>query len=91
MVWVFAVLAFVAGLGIVVHTNRWRFERRVADEIRALLAVPHSALALPRVDGLPPPVARYRQLARTIHQEAEGPPPGGSLRVGEHQRSGSGL
>jgi hypothetical protein len=39
MVWVLAVMAIVAGLGIVVHTNRWRFERRVADEMRALLAV----------------------------------------------------
>jgi hypothetical protein len=48
MVWVFAVLAIVAGLGIVVHTNRSRFERRVTDEMRALLAVPHSALAPPR-------------------------------------------
>jgi hypothetical protein len=63
MVWVLAVTAIVAGLGIVVHTNRGRFERRVADEMRALLAVPHSALAPPCVDGLPPPAARYRQLA----------------------------
>jgi hypothetical protein len=65
MAWLllFITLALVAALGIVVTVNRLRFERRVADEIRALLDAPRSAAPRPGFAELPPPVARYRQIA----------------------------
>jgi hypothetical protein len=69
MAWLvfFVTVALAAVLGIVVNLNRIGFERRLAGEMRGLLAVPPSAV--PRHDvadpvaHLPPPVARYRQLA----------------------------
>jgi len=58
----FVALALAGALGIVVTVNRWRFARRVANEQRALLAVPPSSQPR-RVPELPLAVARYRQLA----------------------------
>jgi hypothetical protein len=60
---VFVTLALVAALGIVVNWSRLRFERRVADERRALLAAPRSALPPGIAALLPAPVARYRRIA----------------------------
>jgi hypothetical protein len=54
----FVTLALIAALGIVVTVNRLRFERRVADETRALLDAPRSAALRPGFAELPPPVAR---------------------------------
>jgi hypothetical protein len=69
MVWLlfFVVVALVGALGIVVNVSRLRFERRVADEIRALLAVPPSVVPRPGFAKLPPPVARYRQISVGDH------------------------
>jgi len=59
----FIVLGAVAGIGGVVSVNRRRFERRVTAEESALLRSASSA-PLPRAARLlPPPVARYRELA----------------------------
>jgi len=69
MAWLvfFVTVALAAVLGIVVNLNRIGFERRLAGEMRGLLAVPPSAAPRPDVADpvahLPPPVARYRQLA----------------------------
>jgi hypothetical protein len=48
---------------VVVQLNRRRFEDRVVDEMRALLALPHAAPASSNEVVLPAPVARYRELA----------------------------
>jgi hypothetical protein len=63
----FVLLALVGALGIVVNVGRMRFERRIADEMRALLAVPPSVVPQPGFAKLPPPVARYRQIAVGDH------------------------
>ena len=65
MAWLslFAVVALVGVIGVVVNVGRLRFERRNASERRALIAVPRSSLPLPGKAELPPPVARYRELA----------------------------
>jgi hypothetical protein len=65
MVWLvfFVVLTIVGGLGIAVNVNQVRFARRVADEMRALLAVPPAGVPQRGMTELPPPVARYRELA----------------------------
>ena len=69
MAWLvfFVTVALAAVLGIVVNLNRIGFERRLAGEMSALLAVPPSSVPRPavadRVAHLPPPVARYSQLA----------------------------
>lgn len=55
-------LAVVAAVVIVVVAGRRRFERRLAQEMRALLHVPHD-LRPASAGPLPPPVERYRQLA----------------------------
>jgi hypothetical protein len=47
--------------------NRLRFDRRVAQEMRVLVAVPPSALAPLEAIELPAPVARYRDLAIGQH------------------------
>lgn len=59
------VLCFVAVVVpvVVVRLNRRRFEDQVADEMRALLALPHTAPASSTDVALPAPVARYRELA----------------------------
>lgn len=72
MVWLAAYSVVLVGavLGIVVNVNRLRFDRRVAQEMRALMALS----ALPASGGspaeaveLPPPVARYREIALAGH------------------------
>ena len=69
MAWLvfFVTLALAAVLGIFVNLNRIGFERRLAGEMRGLLAVPPSAVprsdVTDRVAHLPAPVERYRQLA----------------------------
>lgn len=65
MVWIlgFTVIALVGGLGILVNVNRLRSQRRVASEMRALVAAPPCSVPRPGVGDLPPPVARYRRLA----------------------------
>ena len=65
MAWLvfFVTVALPAILGIVVNLNRIGFERRLAGEMRGLLAVPPSAVPQPGLAALPPPVARYHQLA----------------------------
>ena len=69
MAWLvcFVTVALVALLGIAVNPNRISFERRLAGEMRGLLAVPPSAVPRPRVAALPLPVARYYQLAVAGH------------------------
>jgi hypothetical protein len=59
---VFIVLALLALAVIVVYVGRLRFERRLANEMRALLVVPHTVLPANLVE-LPAPVERYRRLA----------------------------
>lgn len=65
MAWLalFVVVASIGVIGVVVNVERLRFERRTAGELRALVAVPRSSLPRPGVVELPPPVARYRELA----------------------------
>lgn len=57
------VLALGCGLAVLVNVNRIRAGRRVAGEMRALVAAPPSGLPRADVGELPPPVARYRTLA----------------------------
>jgi hypothetical protein len=65
MLWlvVFAVFTLVGAVGTVLNVNRVRFERRFAREMQALVSVPASGVAHAAAVELPPPVARYRQLA----------------------------
>jgi hypothetical protein len=66
MLWLlfFALLTLAGTLGTIVNVNRLRFERAFAQEVRALVAAPPSGVAVTdHRDALPPPVARYRQLA----------------------------
>ena len=64
-VWIvlLSTLLLVGGVGIAVSTNRRRFERRLADEMRALVALAPSSIARPSTVGLPAPVERYRLMA----------------------------
>lgn len=52
---------------VVVLLNRRRFERRVSDEMRALVGVPHASPSPSRAIALPAPVERYRLLAVGDH------------------------
>ena len=65
MAWLvfFGVLTLVGAVGSIVNVNRFRVERRGADEMRALVAVPPSVVPRPDSAELPAPVMRYRQLA----------------------------
>lgn len=65
MLWlaVFIVVALACGLGVLVNVNRIRAARRVAGEMRALVAAPPSGVARAELGDLPPPVARYRTIA----------------------------
>ncbi|MEI9937882.1 MAG: DUF6544 family protein [Pseudomonadota bacterium] len=49
--------------GVVVNVNQLRLRRLVAREMRALIGVPPSRQSRPIIGDLPPPVARYRELA----------------------------
>lgn len=60
----FMILLTVFGaVGVVAQVNQLRWQRRVAREMRALVAVKPSTAQRPAIAGLPPPVARYRELA----------------------------
>jgi hypothetical protein len=65
MAWLvcFVVVALIGALGTVINVNRLRFDRRFTQEVRALVAVPPTRAAFGATIELPPPVARYRQLA----------------------------
>jgi hypothetical protein len=56
-------LLLVPAAGLFVAMSSVRFQRHVGRARRDLLAVSPSREALPSVDDLPPPVARYRSLA----------------------------
>jgi uncharacterized protein DUF6544 len=56
-------LTLIGSVGVVVNVNRLRLQRLVAREMRALIAVTRSSRLRPAVGALPPPVARYRELA----------------------------
>jgi hypothetical protein len=77
MLWLisFFLLTLVGASGTVINVNRLRLERRFAEEAAALVAVPPSGMARVASGGLPPPVARYRELA--VGNRA----PVGSLRL----------
>ena len=61
--------------GVIVSVNQLRQQRLVAREMRALMAVPPSSTPRPTIADLPPPVARYRELALGDH------PPVGTLKL----------
>jgi len=65
MAWlvVFVVVTLLGALGVLVNVNHLRFDRRVAQELRALIAAPPSPQARREAAELPPPVERYRRLA----------------------------
>jgi len=65
MVWlvVMSALTLFGAVGVVVNVNKLRLQGLVAREMRALTAVAPSTKPLPAVGYLPPPVARYRELA----------------------------
>jgi hypothetical protein len=69
MLWLclFALLTVAGTLGTVVNVNRLRFERAFAREVRELVSAPASGTPLTDLAELPPPVARYRQLAVGEH------------------------
>lgn len=58
-----AALTLFGAAGVVVNVNQLRLQRRVAREMRALVAVAPSSKPRPAAFALPPPVARYRELA----------------------------
>jgi hypothetical protein len=61
------VLAVLAATSVVVSVNRLRFERNVAKEQGALLVSALSPPPLQGVRALPPPAARYKELAVGNH------------------------
>jgi hypothetical protein len=58
-----SLLTVFGAAGVVVNVNQLRWQRHVAREMRSLFALTPSKAARPAVALLPPPVARYRQLA----------------------------
>ena len=56
-------ITLFGAVGVVVNVNQLRLQRLVAREMRALIAVIPSTKPRPAVFDLPPPVARYRELA----------------------------
>jgi hypothetical protein len=71
----FLLLTLVGASGTLINLNRLRLDRRFALEMRDLLAVPPTGVARGASVDLPPPVARYRELA--VGDRA----PVGSLRL----------
>ncbi len=65
-----SVLLAVAALGTLVSANSLRLRHRVAREMNALAAVPHSDApsVLATLQSLPAPVARYLELALTTER-----------------------
>ncbi|HYP99106.1 MAG TPA: DUF6544 family protein [Polyangiaceae bacterium] len=61
---VFMILLTMFGAaGVIANANQLRWQRRIAREMRALLAVKPSTAPCSTSAELPPPVARYRELA----------------------------
>ncbi|MET0792281.1 MAG: DUF6544 family protein [Polyangiaceae bacterium] len=58
-----AALTLFGAAGVLVNVNQLRLQRRVAREMRALVAVAPSSEPRPAAFALPTPVARYRALA----------------------------
>jgi hypothetical protein len=56
-------LTLFGAAGVVANVNQLRWQRRVALEMRSLVAAQPSHELRPALTELPPPVARYRQLA----------------------------
>ena len=56
-------ITLFGAVGVVVNVNQLRLQRLVAREMRALIAVIPSSKPRPAAFDLPPPVARYRELA----------------------------
>ncbi|MEP7053603.1 MAG: DUF6544 family protein [Pseudomonadota bacterium] len=56
-------LTVFGAAGVVVNVNQLRWQHRVAQEMRSLIAEKPSLTARPAIAELPPPVARYRELA----------------------------
>jgi len=56
-------LTLFGAVGVVVNVNHLRLQRLVAREMRALIGVTPSTKPRPALGDLPPPVARYRELA----------------------------
>lgn len=56
-------LTMFGAAGVVAQVNQLRWQRRVAHEVHSLLAVKPSTTLRPAIGELPPPVARYRELA----------------------------
>jgi uncharacterized protein DUF6544 len=64
MAWlIFMILLTIFGVaGVVANLNQLRWQRRVAREMRALVALKPSTTTHPTIAQLPPVVARYREL-----------------------------
>ena len=56
-------LTMFGAAGVVANVNQLRWQRRVAHEMLALVAVKPSTMPRAVIAKLPPPVARYRELA----------------------------
>jgi len=56
-------LTMFGAAGVVANVNQLRWQRRVAHEMHALTTVKPSTTLRPTIAELPPPVARYRELA----------------------------
>jgi hypothetical protein len=59
----FGVLTLVGAAGVVVNVNRLRWDHRVSEEARGVLATEAPATSREEIGELPAPVARYRQIA----------------------------
>ena len=57
-------LTMFGAAGVVANVNQLRWQRRVAHEMHALVAVKPSPTQRPAIAELPPPVARYRELSQ---------------------------
>ena len=64
-----SLLTMFGAAGVVANVNQLRWQRHVAQEMRALIAVKPSHTPRPAIAELPSPVARYRNLAL-----GDGPP-----------------
>src|SRR4051794_38535382 len=56
-------LTIFGAAGVVANVNQLRWQRRVAREMHSLAALKPSTALRPAIAELPPPVARYRELA----------------------------
>jgi hypothetical protein len=58
-----SLLTMIGAAGVVANVNQLRWQRHVAQEMRALIAAKPSQTPRPATAELPSPVARYRKLA----------------------------